>query len=146
MATLLQDLKAGNEEPGQRQKAFYGWYNTVLHSPTGFISDTYKKIFVKNELIRGTLTIGGKRVSIKDYPKNVPIWALGGSRDEIVPPLQAIGHMDLLGKVPSKDKLKLICDGGHMALFRSSKILKNEYQQIGDFILERSDWNDVKER
>ncbi len=144
LTTLLQDLKGGNEEASRRQKAFYDWYNTVLHFPAGFIRDTYKKIFVNNELIRGTLTIQGKRVSLKDYPDRVPIWALGGSRDDIVPPLQAIGHLDLLESIPSKDKLKLVCNGGHMALFRSSQILKNEYQQICEFILERSDWKDTE--
>ena len=144
LTTLLRDLKGGNEEASRRQEAFYEWYNTVLHFPAGFIQDTYKRIFVKNELIRGTLTIAGKRVSLKDYPDRVPIWALGGSRDDIAPPLQAIGHLDLLESIPSKDKLKLICDGGHMALFRSNKILKNEYQQICEFILERSDWSDIE--
>ncbi len=144
LTTLLRDLKGGNEEASRRQKVFYEWYNTVLHSPAGFIRDTYKKIFVNNELIRGTLSIEGKRVSLKDYPDRVPIWALGGSRDDIVPPLQAIGHLDLLESIPSKDKLKLVCDGGHMALFRSKKILEDEYRQICEFILERSDWSDIK--
>jgi poly(3-hydroxybutyrate) depolymerase len=143
LTKLLQDLKEGNEEAGRRQKAFYEWYNTVLHFPAGFIRDTFKKIFVKNELVRGTLTIGGQRVSLKDYPDSVPIWALGGSRDDIAPPLQAIGHLDLMESIPSKDKLKLVCDGGHMALFRSGQILKKEYKQICEFILERSDQSDT---
>lgn len=139
LTTLLSDLKQGRDESSRRQKSFYEWYNTALHFPAGFIRDTYKKIFVNNELIKGTLTIGGKRIGLKDYPKEVPLWALGGARDNIAPPLQAIGHMDLLESVPAGDKLKLICDGGHMALFRSTKILKKEYQQIAEFILERSD-------
>jgi polyhydroxyalkanoate depolymerase len=143
LTTLLRDLKQGDEETSQRQTAFYDWYNTALHFPADFIRDTYKKIFVRNELIKGTLTIGGKQVSLKDYPDWVPIWALGGSRDNIAPPLQAIGHLDLLESIPPQDKLKLVCDGGHMALFRSNKILKNEYQQIVQFILERSDWSNT---
>ncbi len=142
LTLLMRDLKTGNEEGSQRQKAFYEWYNTVLHFPADFIRDTYKRIFVRNELIRGALTIAGKRVSIKDYPERIPIWALGGSRDNIAPPLQAIGHLDLLESMPSKDKLKLVCDGGHMALFRAKKILEDEYRQICEFILERSDWSD----
>lgn len=139
LSTLLSDLKRGKDESSRRQKSFYEWYNTALHFPAGFIRDTYKKIFINNELIKGTLTIGGKPVGLKDYPQGVPLWALGGSRDNIAPPQQAIGHMDLLESVSSGNKLKLICDGGHMALFRSTKILKKEYQQIAEFILERSD-------
>jgi polyhydroxyalkanoate depolymerase len=136
---LLADLKHGNEEDAQRQKAFYRWYNYVHHAPIEFVRDTYKKIFVKNELIQGTLSIDGKEIGVKDYPGSVPIWALGGKKDEIAPPLQATGHMELIDSVPSQNKLTLICDGGHMALFRSSKILKGYYNKIVEFILARSD-------
>jgi poly(3-hydroxybutyrate) depolymerase len=136
---LLLDLKQGNTKSGRRQMAFYRWYHTVHHFPAGFIQDTYKKIFVKNELIRGKLSVGNKIIGIKDYPGHVPIWAIGGSQDTIAPPLQATGHMELIDSVPKGDKLNLICNGGHMGLFRSEKILKTYYSKIARFILDRSD-------
>jgi len=139
MEALLSDLKQGNEGSADRQKSFYQWYNFVQHSPAGFIRDTYKKIFIRNELIRGDLMIRGKKVSIKNYPGSVPIWALGGTRDEIAPPLQATGHMALIKSVPPEDKLTLLCNAGHMGIFRSSKILKDYYAKIVDFILAHSD-------
>jgi polyhydroxyalkanoate depolymerase len=136
---LLTDLKRGSEEDAQRQKAFYRWYNYVNHAPVGFIRDTYRKIFVNNELIRGTLNIHGKVIGIKDYPGSVPVWALGGRKDAIAPPLQATGHMDMIESTPRQNKLTLICNGGHMGLFRSTKILKEYYTKIAGFILSRSD-------
>jgi polyhydroxyalkanoate depolymerase len=136
---LLLDLKQGNTESARRQMVFYRWYHTVHHFPTGFIQDTYKKIFVKNELIRGKLSVGKKIIGIKDYPGRVPIWALGGSEDEIAPPLQATGHMELINSVSEGDKLNLICSGGHMGLFRSEKIFKTHYSKIARFLLDRSD-------
>ena len=136
---LLSDLKQGNQEAADRQASFYQWYNFVLHFPAGFIRDTYKKIFVKNELIRGALTIDGQKVDIRNYPPSIPIWALGGSRDDIAPALQATGHMDLL-HMPRKNKLNLICQGGHMGIFRSKKILKEYYSQITEFVLAHSDY------
>jgi polyhydroxyalkanoate depolymerase len=139
MQALLSDLMHGNGESAQRQEAFYQWYNFVQHSPSGFIRDTYKKIFIRNDLTRGELMIGGKKVSIKDYPSNVPLWALGGTRDEITPPLQATGHMDLIKSIPPEDKITLLCDAGHMGLFRSSKILKDYYSRIVNFLLAHSD-------
>ena len=135
---LLTDLKQGNKEDAERQKAFYRWYNAVNHAPVGFIRDTYQKIFVKNELIKGTLSIHGKVIGVKDYPGSVPIWALGGSRDAIAPPLQATGHMDMIDSTP-QNKLTLICNGGHMGLFRSTTILKEYYKKIVEFILDHSD-------
>ncbi len=136
---LLDDLKSGNSESAEKQKAFYEWYNYVQSFPRSFIEDTYKKIFVGNELIRGDLVIDGKTVGIKDYPGSVPLWALGGSNDNIAPPLQATGHMKLIEAVPDEDKLTLICNGGHMALFRSQNVLNEYYTKIARFILDRSD-------
>jgi polyhydroxyalkanoate depolymerase len=135
---LLIDLKQGNHEAAERQASFYRWYNYVHHFPAGFIRDTFKKIFVKNELIRGTLTINGKRVAVRDYPQSVPIWALGGAKDDIAPPRQATGHMDLV-PVPSNQKLSLTCEGGHMGIFRSQRILAEYYARITQFILAHSD-------
>jgi len=136
---LLTDLKDGNEEDAERQKTFYHWYNYVHHSPAGFMRDTYKRIFVNNELIKGTLSLHGRTIGVKDYPESVPIWALGGKNDNIAPPLQATGHMPLIDSVPETDKLTLICDAGHMGLFRSSKVLKEYYGRIVAFMLEHSD-------
>jgi polyhydroxyalkanoate depolymerase len=136
---LLTDLRQGNEQDARRQKIFYQWYNFVHHAPLGFIKDTYKKIFVRNELIRGELSIFGEKIVIKDYPGSVPIWALGGINDEITPSLQATGHMELIDSVPPEDKLTMTCEGGHMALFRSQKILRYYYKRIVEFLLARSD-------
>ncbi len=136
---LLTDLRQGNEEAAERQKTFYQWYNYVHHFPAGFIRDTFKEIFVRNALIRGTLSIGGKKMGIKDYPGTVPIWALGGTTDDITPCLQATGHMELIESVPAQQKLTLVCEAGHMGLFRARKILKDYYSKIVNFILDHSD-------
>jgi polyhydroxyalkanoate depolymerase len=136
---LLTDLKQGNEEAAERQKTFYQWYNCVHHSPAGFIRDTFKKIFIRNELIQGTLSVGGKKIGIKDYPSIVPVWALGGSEDDITPSLQATGHLELIESVPPQRKLTLTCEAGHMGLFRAKKILKDYYSRIAEFILSHSD-------
>lgn len=136
---FLVDLKQGNEGAAERQKIFYQWYNCVHHFPSGFVRDTFKRIFIRNELIRGGLTVGGKEIGIKDYPGSVPIWALGGTKDDIAPPLQATGHMELIRTVSKKNKLTFLCEAGHMGLFRSRKILKNYYDRIVEFTLARSD-------
>ena len=136
---LLNDLKKGNRDAAERQKAFYLWYNTVHHFPAGFIRDTYKKIFIQNALMKGSLRIANRTLGIDDYPASVPVWALGGTRDDIAPPLQAVGHMEKIQSVPAKNKLTLQCDAGHMGLFRSRKILARYYTQVADFMLTHSD-------
>ncbi len=136
---FLADVQAGNEQAAQRQKDFYLWYNTVLHFSSGFIKDTYKEVFVKNSLVRDRLAIDGIPVRMADYPANVPIWALGGTKDDIAPLGQATGHLDRLTHLPAKNKLALTCEAGHMGLFRSGKVLKSYYTQIVEFLKKNSD-------
>ena len=136
---LLTDLRDGNEEKASRQMAFYQWYNYSHDFPASFLRDTYKKVFVRNALIRGSLEIRGRRIGVKDYPASVPIWALGGTRDNIAPCGQAIGHVDLIEGVAPSDRLVLRCDAGHMGLFRSRRVLDRHYSRIIRFLLERSD-------
>jgi poly-beta-hydroxyalkanoate depolymerase len=139
LKNLLIDLKTGNHRGAERQKAFYQWYNSVQHFPAGFIRDTFTKIFIHNDLVHGTLQIGNRRIGIADFPATVPIWALGGTQDSIAPPLQATGHMELITSVSPERKLTLLCDGGHMGLFRSRKILEKYYAKIAAFLLAHSD-------
>jgi len=144
LKNLLNDMQDGDNESARRQKVFYQWYNTVHHFPAGFIRDTYKKIFVRNALIRGGLQIGGKTAALADYPVRIPIWALGGTADPIVPPLQAVGHLDLMPEMPPQHSLRLLCDAGHTGLFRSRKVLEQQYRQIADFLLTHSDYANRK--
>jgi len=139
LKTLLTDLRDGNEETASRQMAFYQWYNYSHDFPASFLRDTYKKVFVRNDLIRGTLRIQGRQIGVKDYPASVPIWALGGTQDNIAPCGQAIGHVDLIEGVAPDDRLVLCCDAGHMGLFRSRTVLDRYYSRIILFLLERSD-------
>jgi polyhydroxyalkanoate depolymerase len=136
---LLDDLRTGRAESAQRQIAFYQWYNTVHHFPAGFIRDTFKKIFVGNELVRGRLSLFGRTIGIGNFPAGTPLWALGGEKDDIAPLLQATGHMDLIDSVEPQDKLTLRCEGGHMGLFRSERVLEKYYTRITEFLLGRSD-------
>ena len=136
---LLTDLRDGNEETASRQMAFYQWYNYSHDFPASFLRDTYKKVFVRNALMRGTMDIQGHRIGIKDYPASVPIWALGGTQDNIAPCGQAVGHVERIEGVAPEDRLVLCCDAGHMGLFRSGKVLSEYYGRITRFLLERSD-------
>jgi len=140
LSKLLEDLKSGRIDNAERQKQFYAWYNHALHFPAGFIRDTFKKIFVGNELIRGTMKIHGRTVRIKDYPAGVPIWALGGTRDNIAPPRQAIGHVDHIDRLSASEKVTYLADAGHMGLFRSHRVLREHYSNIVNFIKSHSDY------
>jgi polyhydroxyalkanoate depolymerase len=137
---LLTDLKSGENSAARHQKVFYQWYNTAHHFPAGFIRDTYKKIFIQNALIRGCLKIGRETVAISNYPVRTPIWAMGGTTDQIAPPLQAVGHLELIPEMPAQNRLRLLCDAGHMGLFRSRRVLEKYYRRVADFLMTHSDY------
>jgi polyhydroxyalkanoate depolymerase len=137
---LLMNLKNGENEAARYQTVFYQWYNSAHHFPAGFIRDTYKKIFVQNALINGRLKIGPNAVSISDYPSRIPIWAMGGAADQIAPPLQAVGHLEMLPEMPAQNRLRLLCEAGHMGLFRSQRILEKYYCRVADFLMTHSDY------
>lgn len=136
---LYSDLLSGRNDAAEKQIRFYKWYNFVIHFPEGFIRDTYQKIFVHNQLARGTLIIDGAIVRMSDYPGHIPIWAMGGQRDNIAPAGQAVGHLKRITSVPEADRLSIVCPAGHMGLFRSSQILRTYYPKVVSFLLERSD-------
>jgi polyhydroxyalkanoate depolymerase len=143
---LLMDLKSGENKAARHQKIFYQWYNTAHHFPAGFIRDTYKKIFIQNALIRGRLKIGSQTVAITDYPVRIPIWAMGGTADHIAPPLQAVGHLELIPAMPAQNRLRLLCNAGHMGLFRSQRILEKYYRRVADFLMTHSDYANHRPR
>jgi polyhydroxyalkanoate depolymerase len=137
---LLADLKKGQSESARHQMVFYQWYNTAHHFPAGFIRDTFKKIFIQNALVRGRLNIGNETVAITDYPSRIPIWAIGGTADHIAPPLQAVDHLELIPEMPAQNRLRLLCDAGHMGLFRSQRILEKYYRRVADFLMTHSEY------
>jgi len=143
---LLTDLKNGENNAARHQKVFYQWYNSAHHFPVGFIRDTYKKIFIQNALIRGRLKIGSKTVAVTNYPVRIPIWAMGGTADQIAPPLQAVGHLELIPEMPAQNRLRLLCDAGHMGLFRSQRVLEKYYRQVADFLMTHSDYANYRPR
>ncbi len=140
LTRLLADFKEGRTESAGRQKQFYEWYNHALHFPAGYIRDTFKEVFVRNGLIHGTLKLHGRKVSIRNYPDSVPIWALGGTNDAIAPPQQAIGHVALIENLPESEKMTILADAGHMGLFRSHRVLNQFYGKIIDFMKSHSDY------
>ncbi|MBW2450029.1 MAG: hypothetical protein JRE92_06365, partial [Deltaproteobacteria bacterium] len=60
--------------------------------------------------------------------------------DQIAPPLQAVGHLELIPEMPAQNRLRLLCDAGHMGLFRSQRVLEKYYRRVADFLMTHSDY------
>ena len=81
--------------PGVKKHFISGTTPHIIFRPALFATPIKRSLF-KTRLIRGRLKIGRKTVAITNYPNQIPIWALGGTADRIAPPLQAVGHLDMI--------------------------------------------------
>ena len=60
--------------------------------------------------------------------------------DRIFKPEISIVEAEANIDLPSNQKLNLICDAGHMGLFRARRILERYYTQVSEFLLSHSDY------
>jgi poly-beta-hydroxyalkanoate depolymerase len=54
--------------------------------------------------------------------------------------LQAVGHLDMIPEMSDQNRLRLLCDAGHMGLFRSQRVLEQYYRRVADFLIAHSDY------
>ncbi|RLI81350.1 class III poly(R)-hydroxyalkanoic acid synthase subunit PhaC [Archaeoglobales archaeon] len=89
--------------------------------------------YQRNEIMKGTYDIDGKKINLKNI--KMPILALIAEKDHITPPEATLPFFE---KVPSKDKLLLKVDKGHIGLSVSSHSHKTLWERAINWIVERS--------
>ena len=94
-----------------------------------FIVDLYRN----NKLVKGTLTIRGERVDLKQL--RASLLNVIGEDDHITPPCQSDKLLDLVG---STDKEVLRLPGGHIGLMAGSGAYKVAWPKIDAWLSKRS--------
>jgi polyhydroxyalkanoate synthase len=94
-----------------------------------FIKDCYQK----NLLIKNEMTIGGKKINLKNI--KMPLLNIMAEYDHLVPNEESI---PLLGAVSSTDKEEMIFPTGHIGIFVGSKSQKNVCPYIAQWLKSRS--------
>jgi polyhydroxyalkanoate synthase subunit PhaC len=94
-----------------------------------FIIDFYRE----NRLVKGTLTIRGERVDLKQL--RASLLNVIGEDDHITPPCQSEAVLDLVG---STDKEVLRLPGGHIGLMAGSSAYKVAWPRIDAWLSKRS--------
>jgi poly(3-hydroxybutyrate) depolymerase len=118
-----------------RYREFEDWFKYTQPIPGAFYLWIVEHLFRDNELIRGKLKVGGRRVDLKRIA--CPLNLLGGSTDHITPPAQVLALADY-ASTEEPDVVRDISEGGHLGLFMGHEALRHHWPRLLAAVLERS--------
>lgn len=91
-----------------------------------------KELYQRNALCEGTLFINGRKADTRRI--DMPVAAIVGRRDHLVPPKNTLGFLDYIS---SKDKAVFEADVGHVGLVVSAKAMEM-WDRVIDWLSKRS--------
>src|SRR5690349_13060139 len=118
-----------------RYRLFEDWYKHTQDVAGPFYLWLVEHLFVKNELVGGTLTVDGAPVRLDAI--SCPINMLAGLTDHITPPAQVFALADHVSTPPG-DMLARTTTGGHLGLFMGTEALREHWPVVTAAALERS--------
>ena len=125
---LLQ-LFAHIHEPGwvQRFRTFENWFQHTQPLPGEFYLWIVEHLFQGNELIAGTLKVGGRAVDLGRI--TAPLFLIAGDGDHITPPPQVWALAEHAG-TPEAKVTRVATSGGHLGLFMGHESLRTAWAPV----------------
>jgi poly(3-hydroxybutyrate) depolymerase len=130
---LLANLREDHHV--DRYRLFEDWYKHTQDIAGPFYLWLVEHLFVKNELVGGTLTVDGMPVDLGAI--SCPIAMMAGETDHITPPAQVFALADHVA-TPPKDMLARTTSGGHLGLFMGTEALRDHWPVVMASVLEHS--------
>src|SRR3954469_13271202 len=118
-----------------RYRLFEDWYKHTQDVAGPFYLWLVEHLFVKNELVRGTLPVDGAAVDLGAIA--CPVNMLAGAADHIPPPAQVFALADHVS-TPAADMLARTTGGGHLGLFMGTEALRDHWPVVMAAALEHS--------
>ena len=119
----------------ERYREFEDWFKHTQPIPGAFYLWIVEHLFRDNELIAGTLEVGGQRVDLGAL--KCPLNLLGGAGDHITPPDQVFALAEYAG-TKDADVLRDTSTGGHLGLFMGRESLSERWPSLLAAVLDRS--------
>jgi len=110
-----------------RYAEFRDWYAHTQPLPGGMYLWAVEHLFLRNELVRGTMAIDGQPVSLGAI--HCPVSLLGGAKDHITPPEQVFALAEHVGSRPEQVTSHLV-SGGHLGLFMGHEALEHAWRPL----------------
>jgi polyhydroxyalkanoate synthase len=111
---LWQQLQQPGFDP-QAWQAMYRWVNEGVPFPTAAYHQWITEFYQENKLVKGTLELGGRRVSLGTIRR--PLLNVAATADAIAPRSTTSAILQL---VASADKQELLLPGGHVGIVAGS--------------------------
>jgi poly(3-hydroxybutyrate) depolymerase len=131
---LLANLREDHHV--DRYRLFEDWYKHTQDVAGPFYLWLVEHLFVKNELVGGTLAVDGMPVRLERI--SCPINMMAGAADHITPPAQVFALADHVSTAPA-DMLARTTTGGHLGLFMGTEALRDHWPVVMAAVLERSE-------
>ncbi len=127
-------IRLGDREFVTSHATTAAFLDRMVAYPGGIVQDTVVRIWMDNELSRGTVQIGDDEVQLNNI--SASLFAVAGSEDTMVTPDSAKRLMD---HVSSEDKTFRVTHGGHMGILSGSKAPRESWLEIAEWLAQRSD-------
>jgi poly(3-hydroxyalkanoate) synthetase len=111
----------------ERHQRFEDWFNHTQPVPGTFYLWIVEHLFLRNELVRGELEIGGAPVRLNRI--TMPLNLLAGAADHITPAPQVFALADHAG-TPEELVARYTAPGGHLGLFMGRAALGTQWAPI----------------
>lgn len=122
-----------NDDFVKSYRMFDRWSADILPLAGEYFRQTTKKLMWGNELLDGTLEVGGRRVDLGDI--RVPFLHVAAEHDHIVP---TAASAPLVGMVGSTDKNEIVLKGGHVSLVAGGNAIKRLWPNLVEWLGVRS--------
>jgi poly(3-hydroxybutyrate) depolymerase len=109
----------------KRNRKFRDWYEYTQCIPGEFFLQVVKELFKNNKLIKGKLTILGRKVDLANIYH--PLILIAGEKDDITPTEQLF---NIEHYVKSEIINKYILPAGHIGIFMGKKMIDNYWPKI----------------
>jgi poly(3-hydroxyalkanoate) synthetase len=113
-----------NEAFLERHRRFRNWYETVNHLPGGWYLQIVDQLFIKNNLIKGKMTLFDRKVDLKNI--DCPLFMIAGSKDDITTPGQVFNAAKYVSTPPERME-RFLVDSGHIGLFMGKNSLQTAW-------------------
>ncbi len=111
----------------ERHHRFRNWYESVSHLPGKWYLQIVDQLFIKNNLIKGKMTLFDKKIDLKNI--DCPLFMIAGSKDDITTPGQVFNAAKYFSTPPDRMEQFLV-DSGHIGLFMGKNSLKTAWPKV----------------
>jgi poly(3-hydroxybutyrate) depolymerase len=113
---LFKHLADGDDAKADKIKAFYDEYLSVCDMPGTFYMDTVQKVFIDQELAKGTMSYKGQKVDLAAITKTALLTVEGG-KDNLVAPGQTVAAHSLCSSLQDSQRFHYLHpDADHFGL------------------------------